>query len=149
LRLAIPGTLCHDDREKLINAFCGTAAVLSDLGQGFDLAEHWERSTEAYERSIERFPITIRLAPERLDAFAGIAGSRIMAAATRTPDPDYPELVRLRVAFDWMDEAVGAVLRMGADAEVLEPEWLRQSILAAAQAIIARYSSESVAALPG
>jgi predicted DNA-binding transcriptional regulator YafY len=48
-----------------------------------------------------------------------------------------------------MDEAVGAVLRMGADAEVLEPEWLRQSILAAAQAIIARYSSDSVAALPG
>ena len=84
----------------------------------FDLADHWERSTEAYERSIERFPITVRLAPERLDAFAGIAGSRIMAAATRTPDPDYPELVRLRVAFDWMDEAVGAVLRMGADAEV-------------------------------
>jgi len=120
-----------------------------DRPDGFDLAEHWERSTEAYERSIERFPITVRLAPERLDAFAGIAGSRIMAAATRTPDPDYPELVRLRVAFDWMDEAVGAVLRMGADAEVLEPEWLRQSILAAAQAIIARYSSDAVAALPG
>jgi len=72
-----------------------------------------------------------------------------MAGATRTPDPDYPDLVRLRVSFDWMDEAVGAVLRMGADAEVLEPEWLRQSILAAAQAIIARYSSDSVAALPG
>jgi predicted DNA-binding transcriptional regulator YafY len=116
---------------------------------GFDLADHWERSTEAYERSIDRFPITVRLAPERLDAFAGIAGSRIMATATRTPDPDYPELVRLRVSFDWMDEAVGAVLRMGADAEVLEPDWLRQSILAAAQAIIARYSDDSVAVLPG
>jgi predicted DNA-binding transcriptional regulator YafY len=116
---------------------------------GFDLADHWERSTEAYERSIDRFPITVRLAPERLDAFAGVVGSRIIATATRTPDPEFPELVRLRVSFDWMDEAVGAVLRMGADAEVLEPEWLRQSILAAAHAIIARYSDDSLAVLPG
>jgi predicted DNA-binding transcriptional regulator YafY len=48
-----------------------------------------------------------------------------------------------------MDEAVGAVLRMGAGVEVLEPDWLRQSILDAAQAIVARYSVGSVAALPG
>ena len=115
----------------------------------FDLAEYWDRSTEEYERSIERFPITVRLPPEKLDAFAGVAGSRIMAGATRTPDPDFPDLVRLHVSFDWMDEAVGAVLRMGAGVEVLEPDWLRQSILDAAQAIVARYSVDSVAALPG
>jgi predicted DNA-binding transcriptional regulator YafY len=115
----------------------------------FDLAEYWDRSTEEYERSIERFPITVRLPPEKLDAFAGVAGSRIMASATRTPDPDFPDLVRLHVSFDWMDEAVGAVLRMGAGVEVLEPDWLRQSILDAAQAIVARYSVGSVAALPG
>jgi predicted DNA-binding transcriptional regulator YafY len=123
---------------------------------GFDLAEYWDRSTEAYERSIERFPITIRLAPERLDAFAGVVSTRVMAAATRTPDPDYPDLVRLRVAFDWMDEAVGAVLRMGSGVEVLEPDWLRHSILEAAQAIVDRYKDDLLAkpdsvpaALPG
>ena len=115
----------------------------------FNLADHWERSTEAYERSIDRLPITIRLAPERLDAFAGICGSRIMAAATRMPDPENPDLVRLRVAFDWIDEAVGAVLRMGADVEVLDPDWLRHSILEAAQAIVDRYSVGPVVALPG
>jgi predicted DNA-binding transcriptional regulator YafY len=114
----------------------------------FNLAEHWEASTEAYERSIERVPVTIRLAPEKLDAFAGLAGSRIMAASTRLPDPERPDLVRLRVSFDWIDEAVGAVLRLGADVEVVEPEWLRASILHAAQEIVARYSSDSVA-LPG
>jgi len=116
---------------------------------GFDLAQHWEQSTEAYERSIERFPMTIRLAPERLDAFAGVVSTRVMAGASRTPDPDYPDLVRLRVSFDWMDEAVGAVLRMGSGAEVLEPDWLRHSILEAAQAIVDRYSVGSVAAPPG
>src|SRR5262245_13785653 len=122
---------------------------------GFNLAEHWERSTEAYERSIERFPMTIRLAPERLDAVAGGVSTRAMARRRRPPDPDYPDLVRLRVSFDWMDEAVGAVLRMGSGAEVLEPDWLRDSILKAAQTIVERYSVDLVArpasevALPG
>ena len=63
--------------------------------------------------------------------------------------PDYPDHVRLRVPFDWIDEAVGAALRMGAGAEVLEPDWLRHSILEAALAVVARYSKDPPAALPG
>ena len=55
-----------------------------------------------------------------------------MAAATRrrrTRTIRSWSALRVRVRLGW-SEAVGAVLRMGADAEVLEPEWLRQSILA-------------------
>jgi predicted DNA-binding transcriptional regulator YafY len=50
------------------------------------------------------------------------------------------------VAFDWDDEAIGTALRMGAGAEVVEPEWLRQSIVESAHAILERYRQGSVAA---
>ena len=114
----------------------------------FDLADHWQRSTTAYEQGAERVKLTVRMAAERVDDFAGIAGSRIMSAAMRAPDPDIPGHVRLTVTFDWIDEAVGTALRLGADVEVLEPEWLRRSILDSATAIVARYAEGSVAARP-
>jgi predicted DNA-binding transcriptional regulator YafY len=117
--------------------------------EGFDLADHWERSTIAYERDVERVEITVRMAAERLDDFAAMSDSRVMAAAQRLPDPDEPGTIRLRVAFDWADEAIGAVLRLGAGIEVVEPDWLRQSVLESARAIVARYAEASVAARPG
>jgi predicted DNA-binding transcriptional regulator YafY len=116
--------------------------------EAFDLAAHWERSTAAYEQGTDQVELTVRMAPERVEDFAGIAGSRIMNAATRVPDPDIPGHVRLTVTFDWIDEAVGAALRLGADVEVLEPEWLRRSIFESATAIVARYAEGSVAVRP-
>lgn len=115
----------------------------------FDLAVHWERSTAAYERDVDRVSITIRLPIEHLEDFAGVAGGRAMADAVQTPDPVDPDKVQLRVAFDWADEAVAVILRFGAGIEVLEPEWMRQSILESARAIVARYAEGSVAVLAG
>jgi predicted DNA-binding transcriptional regulator YafY len=117
--------------------------------EGFDLANHWDTSTAAYERDIERLHVTVRLAPGSLDEFADVCGSRRMAAATRSPDPDVPGHIRMRVAFDWTDEAISAALRLGTGMEVLEPEWLRRSIFESASAIIERYAVGPVAALPG
>jgi predicted DNA-binding transcriptional regulator YafY len=128
-----------------------TVEILDDRferPEAFDLADHWERSTTAYERDIERIEVTVRLSAERLDDFASISGARAMAAAQRLRDPDDPGTVRIRVAFDWADEALGAVLRLGAGIEVLEPEWLRQSVLESARAIVARYAEPPVAARP-
>jgi predicted DNA-binding transcriptional regulator YafY len=93
----------------------------------FELADYWQRSTAAYERELDRVHLTVRVAVDRLDAFADVAGSRVMSGAIRLDDE--PDHVRLRVAFDWADEAISAALRMGASAEVLEPEWLRESIV--------------------
>ena len=71
-----------------------------------------------------------------------------MASATPEPDPDRPGDVRLTLTFDWIDEAVGVALRLGADVEVLEPAWLRRSIFDSATAIVDRYAERSVAAAP-
>ena len=117
-----------------------------DRPDGFDLADHWQRSTAAYERELDRVHLTVRIATDRLDAFADVAGSRVMSGAIRLDDE--PDHVRLRVAFDWPDEAISAALRMGASAEVLEPEWLRESIVKRARAVVERYTQGSVAAVP-
>jgi predicted DNA-binding transcriptional regulator YafY len=112
----------------------------------FELADYWQRSTAAYERELDRVHLTVRVAVDRLDAFADVAGSRVMSGAIRLDDE--PDHVRLRVAFDWADEAISAALRMGASAEVLEPEWLRESIVKRARAVVERYTQGSVAAVP-
>jgi predicted DNA-binding transcriptional regulator YafY len=116
--------------------------------EGFDLADHWDRSTSAYEQGADHVELTVRMAAERMDTFAGLAGSRAMNAATRIPDPDFPGQVRLTVTFTWVDEAVGLALRLGSHVEVLEPEWLRRSIFESASAIVARYAEGSVAGRP-
>jgi predicted DNA-binding transcriptional regulator YafY len=112
----------------------------------FELADYWQRSTAAYERELDRVHLIVRVAVDRLDAFADVAGSRVMSGAIRLDDE--PDHVRLRVAFDWADEAISAALRMGASAEVLEPEWLRESIVKRARAVVERYTQGSVAAVP-
>lgn len=116
--------------------------------ENFDLADHWDRSTAAYEQAAENIEVTVRMAPERVEVLAALAGARAMERATQSPDPDVPGQIQLKVTFDWVDDAVGAALRLGADIEVLEPEWLRRSILASATAIVDRYAVGSVAARP-
>lgn len=115
--------------------------------EGFDLAAHWQESTTAYERDAHRIEITIRVAAARLEEFADLVGSRRMSSAVRLPE-DERDHVRYRVQFDWDDEAIGVALRLGAGAEVLEPEWLRRSIVESAHAVLERYRQGSVAADP-
>lgn len=119
-----------------------------DRPDDFDLADHWDRSTAAYEQRSESVELTARMAPERVEAFAGTVGTRVMDTATRAPDPDIPGLVRLTVTFDWVDDAIGTALRLGAEIEVMEPAWLRRSILESATAIVARYAQGSAAVRP-
>ncbi len=114
----------------------------------FDLADHWDRSTTAYEQQADHIELTVRMAPEWIDDFVSHAGHRLVGEAIRVPDPDLPGQVRLTVTFDWIDEAVAVALRLGAHIEVLEPAWLRRAIFESATAIVARYAEGSVAALP-
>ncbi len=113
---------------------------------GFDLADHWRRSTLAYEQERERVWMTVRLASNRSGRVSELIDSRFLADAEWATEPD-DEHVRVRIGFDWSDEAVTAAMRFGADAEVIEPAWLRDAIVAAAEAILARYAEASVARL--
>jgi predicted DNA-binding transcriptional regulator YafY len=118
-----------------------------DRPEDFELADHWDRSTTAYEQRADHVNLVVRMQPERVEDFAAFAGRRAMNEV-RIPDPDLPGQVRLTVNFDWADDAVNVALRLGAHIEVLEPAWLRRSIVESATAIVSRYAEGSVAALP-
>jgi predicted DNA-binding transcriptional regulator YafY len=88
--------------------------------------------------------MTVRLPIDRTEVLADKVSGRFLSEAVRLVDPS-PDHLRMRIPFDWVDEAVIAALRLGGDAEVVEPEWLRRSIVAAAEAILAGYREGSAA----
>lgn len=117
--------------------------------EGFDLAAHWGQSRTAYEQSVERVDVLVRLPADQLAYFGDAAGDRAMADSSRSTDPADPGYVRLRLGYDWADDAIAAAFRMPDGVEVIEPEWLRRAIVESARKILARYSEGSAVALPG
>jgi predicted DNA-binding transcriptional regulator YafY len=117
--------------------------------EGFDLAAHWEQSRLAYEQSIEPVDVVVRLVAADLDRLANVAGARPMATASRSDDPIDPDLIRVRLAFDWDDDAIESAVRLYDTVEVLEPDWVRQAVIDTARAILARYDESSERVRPG
>ncbi len=108
--------------------------------ESFDLASYWGESTAAFLRGRPRVVAIFRLLRSDLDAAADLLGTRTMSDAAREPDPD-EYFVRLRLRFDWFDEAETASVRLGHFIEVLEPLELRERVLALARTVLERYGS--------
>lgn len=109
----------------------------------FDLGSFWTDSIAAYERSVERLEVVIRIRPDHLDALADTVGQTAMRGATPLPDPDPDGWSRLRLRLEWPAEAHEQMLRLGSAVEVLEPDELRQRVVEAAREVLARYDLTS------
>jgi len=117
--------------------------------EGFDLAAHWEQSRTAYEQGVERVEVVVRLPADQLSYFGDAAGDRVMADSRRSTDPVDTDFIRLRLEFDWADDAIAAALRLPDAVEVIEPAWLRQAIVETARKLLAHYSEGSAVGLQG
>ncbi len=107
---------------------------------GFDLAAYWEESTRRLERMTHQGTARLRLSPRGrllLPLQFGAAGTRALADAG-APDPD--GWVELDLPVEAQAVAVGDLLRLGAEAEVLGPPDLRAAVAAAVTALAARYA---------
>ena len=106
----------------------------------FELADYWERSVAADQESMPSFQAVVRVGPEGLDrlghAFGGPA-ARAARAASGEPDESGWLTLRLRVEDLWHAEP--QILMLGTEAEVLDPEELRDRIAAASRGMAARY----------
>ena len=109
----------------------------------FDLGSFWADSTAAYERSVERLEVVIRIRPDHLDALADTVGQTAMRGATPLPEPDPDGWSRLRLRLEWPAEAHEQMLRLGSAVEVLEPDELRHRVVEAARDVLARYGPTS------
>lgn len=116
--------------------------------EAFDLAAHWASSTAAYERDRDMIDVVFRVPIARTDALGDAVGARFLSQASRLADPSADHM-RVRVRFDWVDEAVVSALRLGGDAEVIDPAWLRRLVVESAESILSTYTVGSVAGGPG
>ncbi|WP_327308374.1 WYL domain-containing protein [Streptomyces sp. NBC_01298] len=107
--------------------------------EGFELTAYWAESTRRMEAATRRQTAVVRLSPRArrlLPMWFGAAGVRALATAG-PPDAEGWAVVELAVESDAV--AVGDLLRLGAEAEVLGPPELRRALTAAVAELAGRY----------
>ncbi|MFG2972582.1 helix-turn-helix transcriptional regulator [Streptomyces sp. NPDC048331] len=107
---------------------------------GFELAAYWQESTTRLDAALHQQTAELRLSPRGqllLPMQFGAAGTRALAEA----DPaDADGWVRLRIAVESQAVAVGDLLRLGTEAEVLGPPELRRALAETVTTLAGRYA---------
>jgi predicted DNA-binding transcriptional regulator YafY len=105
----------------------------------FDLAAYWIDATKAFEQGVYRDFATLRASAAGLKRLQGF--SQVVAQAVqRTADaPDAAGWVTVTVPIESVDHAAREMLKLGAEAEVIEPRELRARLRGSAQAMLALY----------
>lgn len=105
----------------------------------FDLASHWRESIAAYEREASRTEVTLRVHPNRVGDLYDIVGDELAESESiDEPDPDGWRRLRLRLV--WGNEAVGRLLGLGGDLELLGPAELRARAVELARGVVQRHT---------
>ncbi|MEU5145858.1 transcriptional regulator [Streptomyces yangpuensis] len=107
---------------------------------GFELATYWQVSTSRLGAALHRQTAELRLSPrgrQLLPMQFGAAGTRALADAG---PPDADGWVRLSLAVESEAVAVGDLLRLGTEAEVLGPPELRRALAETVTALAGRYA---------
>jgi predicted DNA-binding transcriptional regulator YafY len=95
----------------------------------FDLAAAWTSRSEAFERSLRRIEVTVRVPRSEIRY---LRGARIVEEGER------PTVI---AHFDGLEQAVYGLLAYGPSVEVLAPAEVRARVAAAAADMVAVYSS--------
>jgi predicted DNA-binding transcriptional regulator YafY len=104
--------------------------------EGFDLARYWEQSTTRFKASLPRYAATVRVSPEIFPRL-GFAGR--FARIEKTHEPDAEGWIRVEMRFDVEDIACEYVLSFGPQIEVIEPQGLREKVVAMARSVVEFY----------
>ncbi|MEU2391202.1 WYL domain-containing protein [Streptomyces sp. NPDC007369] len=109
---------------------------------GFDLAAYWEESARRLSDAIHHQTALVRLSPRGrrlLPMQFGAAGTRALADAEPV-DPAAPDgWVLVRLSVEAQSVAVGDLLRLGTEAEVIGPPELRRALADTVAALAERY----------
>jgi predicted DNA-binding transcriptional regulator YafY len=100
----------------------------------FELPAVWAQRAAEFVRGMLRDTITVRLSPAGWRHLRYVAEPvAVREAAAAAGDPDADGWVRTRLPVESLDVAYTYVLRLGPEAEVLEPPELRDRLAAAAE----------------
>ncbi|MFE0137824.1 helix-turn-helix transcriptional regulator [Streptomyces sp. NPDC059037] len=112
----------------------------SERPAGFDLAAYWQAASQDLQARVLRGTARVRVSPaglRLLPALFGAAGARAVEAAGE-PDADGRRVVDLDV--EALPVAVGDLLRLGLEAEVLGPPELRAELARTVTGLAQRYA---------
>ncbi|WP_051762149.1 helix-turn-helix transcriptional regulator [Streptomyces virginiae] len=121
-----------------------TAPERFERPTGFELATYWQESTSRLDAALRQQTAELRLSPRGqllLPMQFGAAGTRALAEAEPA---DADGWVRLRIAVESPAVAVGDLLRLGTEAEVLGPPELRRALAETVTALAGRYAPDEV-----
>jgi predicted DNA-binding transcriptional regulator YafY len=105
----------------------------------FDLASFWDESTRRFEQGVYRDFATLRVSPrglERLRNFSLIVAQAAQRSAGR---PDASGWRQVTVPIESVEYASREMLRLGAEAVVLEPAALRDAVRGTAKQMLSVY----------
>ncbi|WP_201787539.1 helix-turn-helix transcriptional regulator [Wenjunlia vitaminophila] len=108
---------------------------------GFDLAAHWEEFSQRLGAARYRGTARLRLSPrgqKLLPMCFGAVGTRALDTAGT---PDDGGWVEVTMAVETTNVAVGDLLRLGTEAEVLAPPELRRAVADTVAGLAARYGA--------
>ncbi len=120
-------------RELTISAECFSRPP------GFDLGAYWTASTARFEAGVYRGEAVLRVSPRGLERLRGLGPALADAAASGTEAAGADGWARLAVPIESIDHAAQEMLKLGAEAEVLEPAELRQRMAETARRLVALY----------
>jgi predicted DNA-binding transcriptional regulator YafY len=106
----------------------------------FDLAAYWAEATQRFEEGVYRDFATLRASPAGLKRLQGFSPVVAQAVQRTAGDPDAGGWVTVTVPIESIDHASREMLRLGADAVVMEPAALRERLARAAQQMLALYA---------
>ncbi|MCM3080693.1 helix-turn-helix transcriptional regulator [Brevibacillus invocatus] len=101
----------------------------------FDLARYWEESTAHFLAALPRYPAKLQIREDILDRFAEERFVQIKNSQSACNG-----WVVADVQFETLESAVEIVLRYGALLKAVEPQELRDQVIAEARAILSLYS---------
>ena len=99
---------------------------------GFDLAAYWTAWARDFEARMQRGQATLRLSPEGLRRLAQLGPAAMDMAARTAGRPDAEGWVRVTIPIeiDSLPHAAQEVLKLGAEAQIVEPADLRDHMAA-------------------
>lgn len=105
----------------------------------FDLVRFWTAASRAYEVGLYRGKAVLRVSPRGMRR-VDLLGSAIAQAARETASaPDADGWVSVVIPIESVDQAAADLIRLGTDAEVLQPLELRHRIAQTARSLIQLY----------
>jgi predicted DNA-binding transcriptional regulator YafY len=103
----------------------------------FDLATYWEQSSARFSANLPRYPAVVRVSPALLPRIR--EGGRF-ARIEREYPADGDGWARLAMLFEEEHGACEYVLGFAPEIEVIEPDALRERVVRAAEALLARHA---------